>query len=139
MTYEFGDKSKPQIILVHGFGGCGLIFFRLFKELKEKYHVIALDLLGMGRSSRPELLARTKDETEDFYIQSIEKWRKALGLVKMNMICHSFGAYITSRYALKYPNRINKIVFWSPHGMEKIPEDYEESLKRRKRKSCGTR
>ena len=137
MTYEFGDKSKPQIVLIHGLGGSTMIFFKLFKELSEKYNVLAIDLLGMGRSSRPEFLARTKDETEHFYIQSIEKLREAVGLEEMNIVCHSFGGYLTSRYALKYPERVNKIVFWSPHGMEPKPENYEESIKRMMSYSCG--
>ena len=85
MTYEFGDKSKPQIVLIHGFGGSALIFFKLFQRLKEKYHVILIDLLGMGCSSRPPFLARTKEEAEAYYIQSIEKWREQMKLEKMNL------------------------------------------------------
>ena len=48
MTYELGKKGKPEIVLIHGFGGSALIFFKLFKHLSEKYHVYAIDLLGMG-------------------------------------------------------------------------------------------
>lgn len=136
MTYEFGDKSKPQIVIIHGFGGSALIFFRLFKSLIEKYHVILIDLIGDGCSSRPEFLAKTKLETEHFYVQSFEKWREKMGLETMNIVAHSFGAYVSSRYALKYPQRINKFILWSPHGMEPKPEDYEEGLKRRMKQSC---
>ncbi|CAI2369950.1 unnamed protein product [Moneuplotes crassus] len=136
MTYEFGNKSKPEIVLIHGFGGSALIFFKLFKRLSENYHVYAIDLLGMGRSSRPKFLARTKTEAEDYYICSIEMWRESLGLDNMNIVAHSFGAYITSRYALKYPDKVKKIVFWSPHGCEPKPEDYEQKLKERLRGGC---
>ena len=90
MTFEFGDKTKPQIILIHGFGGSALIFFRLFKQLKDKYHVILIDLLGMGWSSRPPFLARTKEESEAYYIQSIEKWREQMKIEKMNLGKHLF-------------------------------------------------
>ena len=51
-TYEFGDDSKPHIVIVHGYGGSGMIFFKMFKQLAEKFHVYLVDLLGMGRSSR---------------------------------------------------------------------------------------
>ena len=132
MTYEFGNKSNPQIVLIHGFGGSGMIFFRLFKRLKERYHVILIDLLGMGCSSRPEFLARTKDEAEEYYIQSIEKWREKMEIDQLNIVAHSFGAYVASRYTLRYPEKVKKLILWSPHGMEPKPEDYEESLERRK-------
>jgi len=48
MTHEFGNPENPQVIITHGFGGSAMLFFRLFKRLKEKYHVIIIDLLGMG-------------------------------------------------------------------------------------------
>jgi len=47
----------------------------------------------------------------------------------MTMVAHSFGGYLTSRYALKHPDRVNKIVFLSPHGTEPKPDNYEERLK----------
>lgn len=139
MTYEIGDKSKPQIVMVHGFGGSALIFYKLFKRLQKNYHVILIDLLGNGSSSRPEFLARTKDEAEAFYVQSLEKWRKKMGISQMNLVAHSFGAYISSRYAIKYPDRIKKLILWSPHGMEPKPDNYEERLKERMRGSCRFR
>ena len=85
MTYEFGDKSNPQIVLIHGFEASSMIFFKMFQRLKKNYHVILIDLLGMGCSSRPPFLARTKDEAEAYYIQSIEKWREQMKLEKMNL------------------------------------------------------
>lgn len=49
MTYEFGDKERlPTIVLIHGYGGSALTYYPMFKYLKDKYHVIAIDLLGMG-------------------------------------------------------------------------------------------
>jgi cardiolipin-specific phospholipase len=139
MTYEFGDRTKPTIIVIHGFGGSALIFFRLYKVLNEKYHVILIDLIGDGCSSRPEFLARTKLEAEQFYVQAFEKWRAKMGLEVMNIVAHSFGAYVTSRYALKYPERVNKFIMWSPHGMETKPDNYPERLKKLKKTSCKLR
>lgn len=136
MTHELGEKGKPILVLIHGFGGSGMIFFRLFKRLKEDYHVFAIDLLGMGCSSRPKFLARTKEEAEWFYIQSLEKWRKKLKLGPMNLVAHSFGGYISSRYALKFPENVRKLILWSPHGMEPKPDEYEEFLNKLKNQSC---
>mmetsp|Transcript_18153 Transcript_18153/g.16060 ORF Transcript_18153/g.16060 Transcript_18153/m.16060 type:complete len:147 (+) Transcript_18153:358-798(+) len=139
MTYEIGDKKNPQIILIHGLGGSAMIFFKLFKHFSEKYHVIAIDLLGMGRSSRPKFLARTKDEAEQYFCQSLEKWREAMGIDNMTIVAHSFGAHITSRYSLRYPDKVKKIIFWSPHGAEDKPNDYEEMLEKRMKVSCRFR
>ena len=56
MTYEFGDKSKPNLVLVHGYLGSGLTWYPLFKHMQKDFHVICLDLIGMGCSSRPDFL-----------------------------------------------------------------------------------
>ena len=75
------------------------------------------------------------NETDEFYIQPLEKWRISMGLDKMNLIGHSFGGYICSRYAVKYPDNINKLILWSPLGCESKPENYEELYKERIKKS----
>jgi len=75
-------------------------------------------------------------EAELFFTQSIEKWREAMGLDKMTIVAHSFGGHLTSRYALKYPERVKKIIFWSPHGTESKPDSYEADLKRRMDANC---
>jgi pimeloyl-ACP methyl ester carboxylesterase len=46
-------KSKPYFILVHGFGAASSMYFPIWKALSEVFCVIALDVIGMGSSSRP--------------------------------------------------------------------------------------
>ena len=58
MTYEFGDRSKDIILLIHGYMGSSLNMFKIFKLLEPDYHVYAIDLLGKGCSSRPVFLAK---------------------------------------------------------------------------------
>ena len=125
-TYEFGDESKPHLVIIHGYGASGMIFYQLFKKLKKRYHVYLLDLLGQGRSSRPNFECKTDTEWENFFINSIEKWRNMIELKDFNLIGHSFGGFISSRYALKYPEWINKLILWSPLGAEKAPDNYEK-------------
>ena len=87
MTYEFGDpNTMPTIVMLHGFAGSALLYYPLFEYLSTRYHVLALDLLGMGCSSRPEFLANTTREACLFFIESIEEWRKEMGLDKMTLV-----------------------------------------------------
>jgi cardiolipin-specific phospholipase len=52
----------------------------------------ALDLLGMGNSSRPDFRVRSKDpigkidEAEAFFIDALEEWRKAKKIDKMTLL-----------------------------------------------------
>lgn len=87
MTYEFGDKNKlPTIVMIHGYAGSALMYYPLFKYLHGKFHVIAIDLIGMGCSSRPEFLANSTREAGLFFIESIEQWRQEMKLEKMTLV-----------------------------------------------------
>ena len=54
--------------------------------------VYALDLLGMGNSSRPHFQVRAKDpvakidEAEAFFIDALEEWRKEKKIEKMTLL-----------------------------------------------------
>lgn len=58
------------------------------------------------------------DEYEDYYIEKIEKWRISNNLEKINLVGHSFGGYLSFKYAIKHPNAIEKLCLVSPLGME---------------------
>lgn len=64
-------------------------------------------------------IKRNVEQVSKYYIDAIEKWRKANGLEKFNMISHSFGGYLSFRYALQHPERVSKLLFVSPAGVEK--------------------
>lgn len=56
---------------------------------------------------------------EDYFIDAIEKWRQWNHIERFNLVGHSFGGYISCKYALKYPNHINRLALLSPLGVEK--------------------
>jgi len=52
-TIEVGDTSLPALVLVHGYGGSGALFYKSLPLLMNKFHAICIDIVGMGASSRP--------------------------------------------------------------------------------------
>lgn len=52
-TIIAGDPSNPKLILVHGFGGSGSLYYKVMKGLSQNFYLIIIDLIGMGSSSRP--------------------------------------------------------------------------------------
>lgn len=61
-TYEFGLESNPVLLIIHGYGGSGMIFYKMFKELNKYFHVYLIDVLGMGRSCRNVFKCKTYEE-----------------------------------------------------------------------------
>ena len=61
-TSSSDSKSKPKIILLHGFGASTTYWRETMKTLQSGgFEVHALDLLGQGRSSKPYCYARDGD------------------------------------------------------------------------------
>ncbi|KAJ1646600.1 hypothetical protein LPJ64_001936 [Coemansia asiatica] len=134
------DTAKPRrnLVMTHGyFTGIGF-FFRNYHELSktEDWNIYSIDWLGMGRSSRPSYTSKrlgSEDErvanAESFFVESLEEWRKRMGLDKMTLCGHSFGGYMSTLYALKYPEHVERLVLISPIGIPRPPEGYDQMLR----------
>ena len=111
---ENANPALP-IVMIHGFGvGLGM-FIKNFDTLSQCTDVYAIDLLGFGRSSRPNFSRRPKKIVQQ-YVQSLEDWRRAVGLNKFILLGHSFGGYLSSWYAISFPDRVAKLILVEPWG-----------------------
>ena len=128
--------APPPAVLLHGYGAGLGFFFRNFPALARwagmrGTSVYAVDWLGMGRSARVPFRIRAKrddipgrvHEAESFFVESLEEWRQRAGLEKMTLIGHSLGAYFSTVYALRYPERVHKLLLLSPAGVPRDPNN----------------
>jgi cardiolipin-specific phospholipase len=142
------DKlSDKHIVVAHGYGAGLGFFFKNFRALQSTGAMVhTLDWLGMANSSRPPLpsIGRRRksmeyitDEdapeyldphdvhgvkaTESFFVDSLEQWRHKSDIDKMILVGHSLGGYLSTAYALKYPERVEKLVLVSPVGVPEPP------------------
>lgn len=131
------SKDEMSIVLVHGYGAGSAFFFRNIRALAEipNSRLYALDWLGMGCSSRPpyklpDTRPRTKERveaSESFMLDALEEWREKMQIEKMVLVGHSLGGYLSTAYALRYPERVTKLLLVSPVG---FPEGSFKSLMR---------
>jgi len=118
---DWFNKEHP-LVLLHGYGPPSGTFCRIINDLTSYFHIYAIDWLGWGGSSKPEFWPKTREEAEDWYVESLEKWREAQGIKQMNLCGHSLGGYMAAVYALKYPDNVSRLVLLSPVG---VPEKAE--------------
>lgn len=125
---RIGEHVDNNLVMIHGYGAGLGFFYRNFESLSRLpgWKLYALDMLGMGRSSRPPFKIHAKDrqgkieEAESWFIDALEEWRIKKGIDRFTLLGHSMGGYMAVAYALKYPGHLNKLILASPVG---IPED----------------
>lgn len=118
-TLKCASNTGKILVMLHGYGGSSVFYYKMLKQLSRFYDIYCIDLLGMGLSSRPEFKCETTEETIYFFLESIEKWRIAIGLEKFYLCGHSFGGYMASHYANLYSSRVDGLILFSPLGFTK--------------------
>merc|ERR1712012_833242 len=124
-TREFGDAGTDErvpLVMMHGMGAGLAMFVLNLEPLASNRLVYAIDLPGFGRSSRVKF-SSDPDMIESEYVESIENWRKSVGLEKMNLLGHSFGGHLTALYSLKYPENLHSAILADPWGMTERPTE----------------
>lgn len=114
---EAGDPTKPKVILLHGLGGSTANWATNITALSANYHVIALDQVGFGKSDKPFLKYRVAT-----YADFLDKFMSELKIESASLVGNSMGGWVAALMAMKYPNRVNKIVLADAAGI--VPPDF---------------
>ncbi len=121
VAYVDEGKGKQTIILVHGLGSYLQAWKQNIPELSKHYRVIALDLPGYGKSSKGPW-----EGSLEFFSATVVELADSLGINQFVMGGHSMGGQITVVTALKYPNRVSKLILTAPAGFEVFDDGEKE-------------
>lgn len=101
--FEWGDKSKPGLLLLHGFLAHSRCFSFIAPFLAEQYHVVAYDLSGMGDSDARE------DYPDDLRAAEAIDVAEHTGLFehesKPTLITHSYGGIVAINVVNAHPDK----------------------------------
>ena len=102
------------VVLLHGLGDRDESWAPMLKRLKKAgFHVYAPDLLGYGRSPRPEGGDYSVSGEEQFVADFIA----ALGLQKPDVGGWSMGGWIALKLALDHPDMVDRVVVYDSAGI----------------------
>lgn len=110
-TKVFRGGKGPQIVWLHGPHGLRG-HDPVISELTRRYSVIAP--LSPGFADLEEI--HDIDTVHDLALH-YDAVFDALGLNRITLIGHSFGAMVAAEYAAHYPTRVEKLVLLSPFGL----------------------
>ena len=108
-----GNKSDDKsILLLHGLGGSLERWSKVIPFFSNNYRLIIPDIVGFGYSDKPHV-----EYSIEFFIKFIENFIQALNIDNLYVIGSSFGGLLALEFAIKFPNKVNKLVLLSPAGM----------------------
>lgn len=110
-----GEANGQTVVLMHGKNFCAATWQETISQLTTSgYRVIAPDQIGFCKSAKPaayqftfhQLAANTKSLLDSLKIE------------KAIVIGHSMGGMLATRYALNYPDHVERLVLVNPIGLE---------------------
>ncbi|HCT14172.1 MAG TPA: alpha/beta hydrolase [Corynebacterium nuruki] len=122
---EAGPQDAPVILLLHGFPTSSHMFRHLIPALADRYHVIAPDHIGYGRSSAPSV-----DEfgyTFDNLAAVTQSLLSHLGIDRYAMYVQDYGAPVGWRLALADPHGVRGVISQNGNAYEEgfVPDFWD--------------
>jgi len=103
------STHKNPVFFLHGLPSQSFCWCEIMPFLAEYgYSAIAPDWLGWANSDKPD--KRDFAYTPSAYIQALKDFIDAFEVEKINLVVQGFLATIGIQYALKYPEKIDKLV-----------------------------
>ena len=103
-------NGAPTVVIPGGPGYSMEYLQPVFAELDSFNQMIFMDPRGCGRSMR---FRNPAMYTLDNMVADVESLRSHLNISALNIIGHESGGLIAQKYAIKYPQRVNKLILMS--------------------------
>jgi len=93
---DHGSHKKDPMIFLHGLPAHSYIWRNIIPYLSKNARCIALDLIGMGKSDKPDIDYSFTEHTD-----YLDKFIAQLGLKNVTLVMHGFGGTVGLLYAMK--------------------------------------
>lgn len=104
MHFVETGKGAP-VVFVHGNPTSSYLWRNVLPIVGRDHRAIAVDLIGMGKSDKPDI-----DYSLDDHIRYFEGLMEKLDLKNVILVLHDWGGPIGVDYAMRHPGRVKGIV-----------------------------
>ena len=116
---EGGIPSGRPVLLAHGWGGCVYSYREMMPALADAgYRVLAMDLPGLGLSSKPE---SPQVYTLEAMSRAVLETATKLGVDRFSFIGHSMGGAVGLHLARLENTPVDSVVLINSVGLGRVP------------------
>ena len=105
IAYVEAGKGNP-VLFIHGNPTSSYLWRNVMPHVESRGRVIALDLIGMGKSDKPDV-----DYRFSTHASYLEGFIKALDLKNITLVVHDWGSALGMHYARRHPDNVRAIAF----------------------------
>jgi pimeloyl-ACP methyl ester carboxylesterase len=117
LVVRYWDQGRGEpLLLIHGMGVCLEAWAWNIDALATKYRVIAPDLPGSGKSSRP---VRPDVFSLRYSGEFLRRFIEALGISTLGLAGNSMGGVLAIQFALMYPEIVRRLILVDAGGLGK--------------------
>ncbi|MEQ1888792.1 MAG: alpha/beta fold hydrolase, partial [Alphaproteobacteria bacterium] len=120
---EVHEGNGPYLLLLHGMLSSRAQWTRNLAALARQARPVVMELWGHGRSPSPSDPVMYEPEA---MAAQVEQIRRELGAEQWFVCGQSFGATVTLRYSLLYPERVKGQIFTNSTSALATPEKVQE-------------
>jgi len=109
-----GDPAAPPLVLLHGgiVDAAAVSWGAVVEPLAREYRVVAPDLLGYGRSAKPDVTYSL-----DAHVDVVASFVETVGLDAPAVAGISMGGGAALGLALRAPERVGRLVLFDSYGL----------------------
>lgn len=100
------EGSGDPVLFLHGNPTSSYLWRNIIPHLNDQARCIAMDLIGMGKSDKPDLEYRFID-----HVKYVEGFIDQLGLKNLTLVIHDWGSALGFHYATRHQDNIKAIAF----------------------------
>jgi haloalkane dehalogenase len=105
MHYIDEGEGAP-VLFIHGNPTSSYLWRNIIPYLSDDYRAIAVDLIGMGKSDKPDITYTYQD-----HLRYVNGFIEALGLTDLTLVIHDWGSVLGFDYARANENNVVGIAF----------------------------
>ena len=106
MSYQDVGSGEP-VVFLHGNPAWSYVWRNVLPTVAGVARCLAPDLIGMGRSGRPDIAYDFGDHS-----RYLDAWFDAVGLERVVLVGHDWGGALAFDWARRHPDRVRGVAFF---------------------------
>ncbi|MFF5017036.1 haloalkane dehalogenase [Streptomyces sp. NPDC001165] len=121
MYYEDLGQGR-SVVFLHGNPTSSYLWRSVIPEMSDRWRCLAPDLIGMGRSGKPDIGYRFAD-----HARYLDAWFDRLDLDRVVLVGHDWGGALGFDWAARHPERVAALAFMETIVRTFTWDDFPES------------